>query len=84
MWLSDTATPISSANGNDTEFGKDHGAANGSCDFLGALNAETNVAVAVADDNESLKASTLTSTSLLLHRTNLSSDSAEKHGIQPS
>jgi hypothetical protein len=71
MWFSDTSTPVSSTNGDDTEFGEDHGAADGSCDFLGTFNSETDVAIAVTNDNESLETSTLTSASLFLHRTDL-------------
>jgi hypothetical protein len=75
MWLSDTSTLVSFADGDDTQFGEDHGAAHGSCDFLGAFHAETDVAITVADDDESLEAGMLTSASLFLHRTDLLSDS---------
>lgn len=68
MGFTESSTPVTSSDGNDREFGKDDGAANGSCDFLCALDAETNMAIKVTDSNESLEAGTLTSTSLLLHR----------------
>ena len=75
MWFSDTASPVSSADRDDTEFGEDHGASDGSGDFFGTFYAETDVAVTVADDDKGLEAGTLTSPSLFLHRANLQSTS---------
>jgi len=45
VWVSDTGTPVSSADGDDRELGEDHGASDGGCDFLGAFYTETDVAV---------------------------------------
>ena len=66
MGTTDLVTPESSPDGNDGELGQDDGAANGGCHFLGALDAETDVAVRVADGDEGLEAGALTGAGLLL------------------
>jgi hypothetical protein len=48
-------TPETAANGNNHELGIDQGAANGSGDFLCALDTEANVAVVITDENKSLR-----------------------------
>src|SRR5271167_5020074 len=73
MWVSNTSTPISSTNRDDTKFCKDHCSTNGCCYFFGTFYSETNVAITIADDYERLESSTLTSTSLFLYWTNLKS-----------
>jgi hypothetical protein len=64
-------SPVTTTDRNDRELGKDDGTANSSSNFLGALDTETNVAVAVTNDNEGLESGTLTSTGLLLDRGDL-------------
>lgn len=64
--LTEVGTPVSSPDGNDGKLGNDDGGADGSGDFLGGLDSETDVALGVTDDNDSLEAGTLTGTGLLL------------------
>jgi hypothetical protein len=64
-------TPVSSSNWQNAQLGDDNSSADGSCDFLGGLNTETNVSLRVTDDNDGLESSTLTGTSLLLDRLDL-------------
>lgn len=66
MRLSEVGTPVTPSDGDDAELGDDDGGADGGCDFLGGLDAETNVALRVADDDDGLEAGTLTGTGLLL------------------
>ena len=75
MRLTEVGTPVTTTDGDDGELGDDDGSADGGSDFLGGLDAETNVALAVADDNDSLEAGTLTGTGLLLDRLDLLNDS---------
>ena len=58
--------PVPSSNREDGEFGNDDGGTDSSCDFLGGLDTETDVAFAVANDHNSLESSSLTGTGLLL------------------
>ena len=67
MRVAERRTPVSSSDRQDAQFGNDDGGADGSCDFLGCLDAETNVTLGIADDNNSLETCTLTGTSLLLN-----------------
>lgn len=69
--LSEDGTPVTTTNGNDGKLGKDDGSANGSGDFLGALDSETDVAVVVTNDDKGLETGPLTGTGLLLHGHNL-------------
>lgn len=64
--LTEVGTPVTSSDGDDGELGDDDGGADGSCDFLGGLDTETNVTLGVTDDNDGLEAGTLTGTGLLL------------------
>jgi len=64
--LTDSVTPISSADGNNVDLGVDDGSADGGGNFLGALDSESDVSVVVSDNDECLKAGTLTGTGLLL------------------
>jgi hypothetical protein len=66
VWVSEVGTPVATTNGHDRQLRDDDGSANGSCDFLGGLDAETDVTLAVTDDNDGLESGTLTSASLLL------------------
>ena len=64
--LSKVGSPVSSTDWHDGEFGEDDGATDGGSDFLGALDPETDVAVAVTNDDKGLESGTLTGTGLLL------------------
>jgi hypothetical protein len=64
--LTEVGTPVSSPDGNNTELGDDNGGADGSSDFLRGLDAETDVALRVSDNNDGLESRTLTGTGLLL------------------
>jgi hypothetical protein len=64
--LSKIAAPVSSTNGNDTEFGNDDGGADCSGDLFGRLDAQADVALRVSDDDDGLEPSALTGASLLL------------------
>ena len=55
MGLADLVTPETSAHGHDGELGEDDGAADGRGDLLGALDAETDVAVVVSNGDEGLE-----------------------------
>ena len=66
MRLTEVGTPVSSPDGNDGELGNDDSSADGGSNFLGGLDTETDVALGVTDDNDSLEAGTLTGTGLLL------------------
>ena len=69
--LTDLVTPITTTNGDDGKLGQDDGGTDSSSHLLSALHTETDVSVAVANDNEGLETSPLTGTSLLLHRHDL-------------
>ena len=71
MWFTEVGTPVAATDWHDRELGDDDGCTDGCRDFLRCLDAETDVTLAVTDDYNSLEASTLTSTSLLLDRLDL-------------
>ena len=71
MGFTEGSTPVTSSDGDNGELGKDDGAADSSCDFLGALDAETDMTVEVSNGDERLEPGTLTSTGLLLYRHDL-------------
>lgn len=64
--LTEVVAPVAATDGDDGELGDDDGGANGRGDFLGGLDAETDVALGVTDDDDGLETSTLTGTGLLL------------------
>jgi hypothetical protein len=64
--LTQVCTPVTSPDGQNAELGDDDGGTDGSSDFLGGLDSETDVTLGVTDDNNGLKPGTLTSTGLLL------------------
>ena len=66
MDVTDLVTPVTSSDGHKLELGVDESALNGDLDFLGDLDAETDVASHVTDGDNSLKAGSLTSRGLLL------------------
>jgi hypothetical protein len=59
-------TPVSTSDGDDAELGDDDGGTDGSSDFLGGLDAKTDVTLGITDNDNGLESSTLTGTSLLL------------------
>lgn len=59
-------TPVTAANGDNAELGDDDSRTDGSSDFLGGLDTETDVTLGVTDDDDGLEAGTLTGTGLLL------------------
>ena len=69
--LTKVGTPVSSSDWNDAELCDDDGGTDGSCDFLGGLDSETNVTLGVSDNDNGLEACSLTGTGLLLHRLDL-------------
>lgn len=64
--LSERRTPVSTTNGKDRELGNDNGGTDGCRDFLGGLDAETDVTFRITDDDDGLETGTLTGTGLLL------------------
>ena len=69
--LADLVPPVTPPDGDHRELGKYDGATYGRGDLFATLNAETNMAVVVANDDEGLEAGTLTSPGLLLDRHDL-------------
>ena len=69
--LTEVGAPVTSSDGDDGELGDDDGGADGSCDFLGGLDTETNVALRVTNDDDGLETGALTGTGLLLDRLDL-------------
>jgi len=69
--LSEVGTPVTTTDWHNRELSDDDGGANGSCDFLGGLDSETDVTSRVTDDNDGLETCALTSTGLLLDRLDL-------------
>ena len=66
MRLTEVGTPVTPSDGDDGELGDDDSGADGSCDFLGGLDTETDVALGITNDDDSLETGTLTGTGLLL------------------
>lgn len=67
MRLTEVGTPVAATDGNDGELCDDDGGADGGGDFLGRLDTETNVAFAVANDDDGLETGALTGAGLLLN-----------------
>ena len=67
MRLSEVGAPVSTSDGHDGKLGNDDGSADSGGHLLGGLDTETDVALAVADNDDSLETGALTSTGLLLH-----------------
>ena len=59
-------TPVTTTDWHNRELGDDDGSADSSCDFLGGFDTETNVSLAVTNDDDGLESGTLTGTGLLL------------------
>jgi len=66
VWLSELGTPVASSDWDNAELGEDDGRADGVRDFFRALDSESNVSVAIADNNGSLESGSLTGSGLLL------------------
>eukprot|EP00262_Sarcandra_glabra_P013987 TRINITY_DN398_c0_g2_i1.p3 TRINITY_DN398_c0_g2~~TRINITY_DN398_c0_g2_i1.p3 ORF type:complete len:110 (+),score=14.56 TRINITY_DN398_c0_g2_i1:573-902(+) len=66
MRLPDLVPPVPPPNGNNRKFREYNRAANCGGDFFAALDAEADVAVAVADDDEGLEAGALAGARLFL------------------
>jgi hypothetical protein len=66
MRCADFVTPISPSHWDQRELSQDDGAADGRGDFLGAFDAETDMAITIADHHERLEAGSLTSSGLFL------------------
>ena len=66
MDVTDLVTPITSTDGDKTELGVDESTLDGDLDFLGDLDAETDMASHIADGDNSLKAGSLSGLGLLL------------------
>ena len=64
--LTEVGTPVTATDGENAQLGDGDGGTDGGSDFLGGLDTETDVALGVTDDNDSLEAGTLTGTGLLL------------------
>ena len=73
MWVTKIGTPVPPTDGKHGQLCNDDGRTDSSGDFLGGLNTEPNVTVAITDDNDGLEPGALTSTSLLLDRLDLDS-----------
>lgn len=69
--LTDLVTPIASADWDEGELGAKKGTLDGDLHFLGELDAETDVALVVTNNDDSLEAGALTGLGLLLNRHNL-------------
>ncbi len=67
MGETEVGTPVTTTNGDNAELRNDDGGADSSGDFLGGLDAETDVALRVTDDDNGLKPGALTGAGLLLN-----------------
>jgi len=66
MGVSNLVTPITLSNGDHVQLGVSDSTLNGTLDFLSNLPAETDVSIAVTDDDETFESGSLTGTGLLL------------------
>ena len=66
MGLANLVAPEATPDGQDGKLGQDDGAADGGGHLLGALDAQADVTVVVADGHEGLEPGPLTGTGLLL------------------
>jgi len=74
MGITKIGTPISSSNRQDTKLGNDDGGADGRCDFFRCLDPQSNVTRRIANHDNGLESSALTSTGLLLDGFDLHED----------
>jgi len=66
MGKTDSVSPITSSNWDNSQFGKDDSSTNGSSNFLCAFDSKSNVTIIVSNNDKSLKSSSLTGSSLFL------------------
>lgn len=66
MGLTQVGTPVTTTNGDDAQLGDDDGGTDGGSNLLGGLDAQTDVALGVTNDDDGLETGTLTGTGLLL------------------
>lgn len=66
MRLTKVGAPVSATDREDSELGDGNSSADGSSNFLGGLDSETDVALTITDENDGLETGTLTGTGLLL------------------
>lgn len=71
MRETEVGAPVATSDGDDAELGDNDGGTDSSRDFLGGLDAETDVALRITDDDDGLEAGTLTGAGLLLDRLDL-------------
>ena len=76
----EVGAPVTTSDGDDAELGDNDGGTDSSRDFLGGLDAETDVALRITDDDDGLEAGTLTGAGLLLDRLDLHGNHC-KHSI---
>lgn len=66
MSVSDLVTPITLSDGNHVQLGVSNSTLDSTLNFLSNLPTETNVSVAVTDDDETFESGSLTGLGLLL------------------
>jgi hypothetical protein len=71
VWFTEVGTPVAATDGQDGELGDDDGGTDGGCDFLGGLDAETDVTLAIANNDDGLESCALTGLGLFLDRLDL-------------
>jgi len=71
VWLTKRSTPVTPSDRDDAQLGRDNGAPDSGCDFLGALDAESDMPVEITDGDERLESCALAGTGLLLDRHDL-------------
>lgn len=59
-------TPVATSDGDDAQLGDDDGSTDGGSNFLGSLDAKTDVTLGVTNDDNRLESGSLTGTGLLL------------------
>lgn len=64
--VTEVGTPVASADRQHAELSDDDGGTDGSSDFLGGLDTETDVALGVTDNDDGLETGALTGAGLLL------------------
>jgi hypothetical protein len=84
MRLSQGCTPVASAYGKNAQLRDDDGGADRSCDFFGGLDPEADMPFGVANDDDSLEASALTSAGLLLYGLDLFHSHQRQHHNFPN
>ena len=67
MGFTELGTPVTSSDGDDGELCEDDGTTDGGCDFLRALDTQTDMTIGISNSNEGLESRTLTGTGLLLN-----------------